>query len=141
MPKIYRSMKEKDGKPLVGTSASSLGARVPTDIRPDAAGYVRPGTGGMSVAPSLRDLPARLVPSRLRHLVPGAAGNDDLSIWARGKGHFARRAISEQLQLRLDPKRSNHGFVEPRAAMKLDDYQEALAARRVQWSISEKREG
>jgi hypothetical protein len=91
----------------------------------------------MSVSPSLRDLPARLVPSRLRYLVPGAAGNDDLSIWSMGEGNFAHGAISEQLQLRLDPKRSNHGFVEPRVTMKLEDYQEALAATRDQWSVSE----
>jgi hypothetical protein len=119
------------------TSASMLGARVPTDIRPDAAGDVHPGNGGMSVAPSMHDLPARLVPKRLRHLVPSAAGNDDLLVWRMGEGEFVQEAISEQLLLRLDPKRSNHGFVEPKASMKLEDYQGALAGTHDEWSIDE----
>jgi hypothetical protein len=48
-----------------------------------------------------------------------------------------QEALSEQLQLRLDPQRSNHGFVEPGTTMKLEDYQEALAATRDEWSIDE----
>ena len=90
MPLVYRVMKQgEDGKPLVGHSATSLGVRVPTDIRPDLARNVGPGTGGMSVSPSLAQLPALLVPTRLRHLVRGAkAWGGKLRIWKMGSGPF-----------------------------------------------------
>src|SRR5579862_9016360 len=133
MPKIYRVMKKEDGRPALGESATTLGVRVAStisDIPVDADGRVQPGTGGMSVSPSLRDLPYRLIPRRLRRLVPRAVGNDSLFVWSMGGGAFADGAIAPGLQLRVDPKNENHGFVEPNALMTLEEYQFALSATR-----------
>jgi hypothetical protein len=138
MPRIYRVMKEDQGKPMVGASATTLGVRVPTDIAPDAAGDVHSATGGMSVSPSLRALPARLIPRRLRHMVPRAAGNDRLLVWSMGDGPFVQEPIAPRLQLRPDPHNSRHGLVEPDASMSLDDYRAALAATQNEWSVDEK---
>jgi hypothetical protein len=74
VPTIYRAMLPDGGYPKVGRSASTLGVRVPVDIEPDGTGNVHPGPHGMSVAPSLRDLPVHRVPKRLRHLREGANG-------------------------------------------------------------------
>jgi hypothetical protein len=137
MPKIVRVMKASDGKPGLGASATTLGVRPDTDIPIDPSGNVQPATGGMSVSPSLLDLPARLIPTRLRHLVPRAAGSNSLSVWSMGSGPFAEGPVTADLQLRLDPARSTHGFVEPGAAMSFDDYQMTLQATQNDWSIEE----
>ena len=63
MPLIYRAMRRdfRDGKPLVGDSAATLGVRLPPDkhfdIPVEADGTVMPLTKGMSVAPNWRSLP------------------------------------------------------------------------------------
>src|SRR6185503_9245920 len=110
-----RVMRKEDGRPAIGESATTLGVRIAstiTDITTDADGRVQPGTGGMSVSPSLRALPYRLIPRRLRILVPQAAGNDHMFVWSMGDGAFADGPIGPGLRLRVDPKRENHGFVE-----------------------------
>jgi len=68
-----------------------LGVRVPLDIEPHASGCVRPGTGGMSVAPRLADLPPHRIPRRLRGLagLAFAAGSNTLRVWKIGNGPFA----------------------------------------------------
>ncbi len=137
MPKIYRSMKQMSGQPMIGDSATTLGVRVPTDIVPDATDDVHPGTGGMSVSPSLWDVPIHRVPTRLRHLVPDAHGTDSLFVWRLGSGPFVQTAVAPGLQLRLDPANSRHGFVEPEAAMSVDIYRDALTATQEQWIIDE----
>jgi hypothetical protein len=142
-PKIYRAMRPDGDKPMTGSSSTSLGVRVPAtsnhpDIVPDSVGEVHPGTGGMSVAPSLRALPFRLIPRRLRHLVPGAGGNDKHYVWSLGDGPFVAGQVATALQLRPDPANSNHGFVEPDAVMSLDSYQDAIRATRDDWSVDER---
>src|SRR5687768_12944498 len=131
MPKVYRSMYEDDGSPRVG-AGSTLGVRLPggphkPDILPDEAGCVRPGTGGMSVAPSLeallRDVPT-YVPKRLRKLAqqPGiseelralcsrAAGTNSLRVWSTGTEPFEDAPVGSELFLHVD--RPDHGCVEP----------------------------
>jgi hypothetical protein len=137
MPRIFRVMKERDGRPEIGSSASTLGVRVPADLHPDSDGIVQPGIGGMSVSTSLLDLPARLVPLRLRFAVPGAAGSNSLRIWSMGEGDFITAPLTAKLMLRLDPKNHRHGFVEPIEAMTLLDYAEALSQTQDLWVISE----
>lgn len=138
MPKIYRGMKQEQDKPALGPTAQTLGARVPEDIAPDAAGMVHPGTGGMSVAPSLADLPSFRVPARLHKLYPKASGKSDLFVWSMGVGEFAEEPIGDQLCLRFDPANGKHGFIEPVGSMSLNDYQNALTATQDQWAIDEK---
>ena len=67
MPRVFRAMKQDSGKPLIGESSLTLGVRTAgdrgrLDIVPDVEGKVAPGTGGMSVSPSVRQLLDRLLP-------------------------------------------------------------------------------
>jgi hypothetical protein len=133
-------------KPLIGSSNKTLGIRSPTDaapgvepdIAPDATGRVHPGTGGMSVGPRLVDLPAFLVPRRLKMVVPRAAGSAKLMVWAMGSGSFAPGPIAPGLVLRLDPARpTKHGFVEPDRIMTLEEYRQAIEATQNLWALDE----
>ena len=138
MPKIYRGMKQDQGKPALGPTPMTLGARVPEDIYADASGLVYPGIGGMSVSPSLLTLPYFRVSKRLRALRPDATGSNELCVWSMGVGNFADGFLTAQLQLRLDPDNEKHGFVEPAVSMSLDEYQNALISTRDLWTIDEK---
>lgn len=133
MPKIYRVMRDADGKPTVGDGPTDLGVRVPADIQPNTTGKVVPDTGGMSVAPTLADLPIHRLPKRLQTLVPDARGVDTNVVWRMGKGGFVADPIADGLQLRLDPNRARHGFVEPASPVALEEYRAALAATRDAW--------
>ena len=130
---------------MVGPSSRMLGVRVPPDpypdILPDTNGDVAPVGQGMSVAPSLRELPPHRVPRRLRHLKRGARGRDDDRVFRMGEGDFKRCAVSDLLQLRPDPVETpEHGVIEPATQMPVPGYQEALAATRDEWSIHEESE-
>src|SRR5438105_15773605 len=110
MPRVFRSMKEEGGKPKVGNAAMLLGLR-PSDVALDESGNVHPNTGRMSVNASLRSMPARLVPKRLKDIVPGAAGNNNLRVWAMGDGTFKSGALADHLNLRLDDEDPLHGLI------------------------------
>lgn len=125
-------------KPRIGVEFGMLGARTPpnplVDIPVDSAGMVHSGTGGISVAPELKNLPMLLIPARLKHLFPKARGNDELVCWRWGDGSFKGSAVSPGLVFRPDPKKPNkHGFVEPANSMLIDQYQQALAETQDQW--------
>ncbi len=142
MPKIYRVMKEDGHQPLLGETASTLGVRVPADIQLDVAGNVSPGTGGMSVCRSvaaLNRMPARMIPSRLRAIVPGAAGNDNLFVWSLGQNQWSahEESVAAGLQLRPDASDRQHGFVEPDNVVSLEVYREAIAATQSLWQVDE----
>lgn len=137
MPKVYRAMEPDGDKPKLGTRAVTLGARIPGDIEVDASGYVHPGTGGMSVSPSLEELPLWRIPKRLRHIVPGARGADRCNVWSMGEGPFRSGLLTENLQLRPDLDKISHGFVEPDHPMTPDSYQASLEATRDLWSVDE----
>jgi len=121
--------------PKLGSSARTLGVRVPQDIEPDANGDVHLGPHGMSVAPSLRDLPVQWVPKRLRHLREGAIGPDTSKVWCHGEGKFEAAIVAPHLV--LQPDRTDHGTVAPDATMQLAAYEAALAATRPDWAIDE----
>lgn len=103
------------------------------DIAPDESGNVHPRTGGMSVAPSWRELPQHRIPKRLRSLCPKARGSNDLVVWSMGEGPFQSEAITTQLNLRVD--KPGHGMLEPASTMPLDEYERALADTSDQWEI------
>lgn len=135
-------MKKDGDRPLLGESASTLGVRVPRDIPPTSDGAVLPGSNGMSVTPSvaaLNRMPARMVPNRLRAIVPGAAGDDSLFVWSLGQGPWATgvEPIAPKLQLRPDPTDSQHGFVEPDVLMPVNGYRAAIAATQNLWQMDE----
>lgn len=135
VPKLYRAMLPDGAYPKVGPSASTLGVRGGVDIAPDGSGNVHPGPHGMSVAPSLRDLPMHRVPKRLRHLREGAAGSDSTKVWRHGEGVFAVGAVAPHLV--LQPDRPDHGVVAPDAVMPLAQYEAALAETRSGWVVDE----
>jgi hypothetical protein len=140
MPLIYRVMTVDHGKPLVANTARGLGVRVGDgphdDIPVDDIGRVSPGSGGMSVAPSWRDLPEIRIPRRLREKgVLFARGKDVDACWRLGEGRFVAGAVADGLMLR--PDRLDHGTVEPNAVEALNQYRSDLAATRELWVIDE----
>jgi hypothetical protein len=135
MPLIYRAMTPDGDKPKIGPTARSLGVRPGADIKPDENGFVTPGTGGMSVAPSWRELKKHRIPRRLRNIVPGATGSNLDRCWRMGEGGFKNDSVATNLTLR--PDREDHGMVEPSVDMLLADFQAALGATQAEWSIDE----
>ena len=137
MPKVYRVMRREGDFPAIGESAATLGVRIPQDIQPDEGGKVAPGVGGMSVSPSLADLPFFLVPKRLAALHPSARGSNANFVWSYGEGAFVASYFAASLLLRPDPTHLGHGFVEPERQMILEEYQDALVATRQGWRVAE----
>jgi hypothetical protein len=142
MPLIYRSMLADGDKPMVGSTARTLGVRVAPDPKPDISvdpnGLVQPRTGGMSVAPEWRLLPGHRVPKRLRPKFPRATGSDNLFCWRMGEGSFTADQLTADLHFRPDPTAADrHGIVEPLQPMTVTQYQAALAATAPLWTIDE----
>lgn len=138
----------QDDLPLVGTGPNMLGVRVPTveqpdrtvDVSPDGVGMVHPYGGGLSVARSVDDLPPHFVPKRLKNFVEGASSSNNRYIWSMGRGSFSEGGIAHRLILRRKPAHTDGkvlGLVEPAAKMPLEEYQSALAATQLQWSLDE----
>lgn len=138
----------QDDLPLVGTNSNMLGVQVPVkdqadrvvDVSPDGLGMVHPYGGGLSVARSIDDLLPHLVPKRLKNFVEGASGSNNRHVWSMGKGSFSEGGIARRLILRRKPERADGkvlGLVEPVAVMSVGEYQSALAATRLQWSLDE----
>src|SRR5688572_3074629 len=116
MPKIYRVMKDDNGKPKIGTAGAMLGVRIKSetskgDIDPDANGDVHPNQRGLSVNPSIQSMPPELLPKRLRAIYPEAAGRDTNFVWSHGSGPFVQGPVAPHLELR--PNKASHGFVGP----------------------------
>ncbi len=138
MPLIFRVMCVDGNGPRCGPDARSLGVRVPpsldVDIEPDAAGFVQPGRGGMSVSPEAALLPIHRLPRRLKDKFPRASGSNLDAVWQMGVGAFVAGEVAAQLVLRPDPDRPiAHGFVEPANRMLCAEYQAALTATRELW--------
>jgi hypothetical protein len=122
---LFRTFVTDDkNRPKVGTGNFMLGARVPIDIKPDREGMVGPGKGGMSVTPNdPAGLPPHLRPMSL------SGGQSTLPVFS-----IAASELGENLEFQLAKKHpERHGFVEPSMVMKIDAYQDALAATVAQW--------
>jgi hypothetical protein len=140
MPRMYRVMTpDEDGKPKIGATARTLGVRPQIDGLglgdiPVREGSVAPGTGGMSVAPQLQDLPLWRIPRR--YALPGkgmvGTGKYEDSCWWMGDGLFRNEVISDRLNLVVDSP--THGEVQPSSSMLLEAYQTALSTTRDSWS-------
>ncbi len=142
MPRVWRGMRMADGRPEVGRAGNLLGVRIgptPQDDLPEEGGRVHPGTGGMSVAPSVETLPAHRLPRRLSGKYPDrfphARGPNLLHCWWLGEGEFIAAPLAPRLALRPDPAApGRHGFVEPDQTMPVADYEAAVSATCDQWS-------
>lgn len=139
MPLVYRAMLNDNGKPVVGNEAKMLGVRVPPteppDVQPEPDGTVRPGGGGMSVAPEWRKLPAFLIPARLKDKVHKARGSNRTACFRMGAGAFVGGPFSTGLQFRTD--KESHGLIEPDRPMHVDALQAALETTRDEWQPDE----
>ena len=135
-PKVFRTMKRDatGNSPLVYASARGLGVR-PRDLSPCQLGLAHPNNGGMSVAPTLADLPPYRVPERLGHLVEGASGPDSDRVWVVGTGAFATGEFAHGLVLRVTS--ANHGTVEPEICCPFEQYEAHLAATATLWRVGE----
>jgi hypothetical protein len=134
MPKVYRSMRADGEQPELGSSAACLGVR-DIDLPVAMNGYVYPSQGGMSVAPTWRDLPSWRIPVRLKKFVSKASGSNQLRCWRLGTGPFQDGEIAETLVLRVDG--AKHGLIEPQVPMPIGAYLDRIAATRLQWVIDE----
>lgn len=134
MPKVYRTMRANGDLPELGRSAACLGVR-PLDIPIEGNGFVFPGTGGLSVAPSWKLLAPWRIPKRLNSVVPKASGSNNLRCWAMGTGAFQEGDVANGLHLRVDG--DHHGLIEPKTHMPFQLYEELLASTRTLWRIDE----
>ena len=126
---VYRGMEPgSGGQPFVGRSTRRLGVRVPEDIAPNAAGEVRPGTGGMSVAPgTMWNLPNHRRPRSMLNGSTGPAGD-------RVHAIDPSELMKQPLDVRPHPPGSaRHANVEPSMQMSLRTYEDALARTRPSW--------
>ncbi len=125
MPRVWRVMRVERGRPAIGASARALGVRVgsPTSdvlLRPD--GRVGPGSGGMSVSPSWRLLPAHRIPRRLTSRGGSeATGSNNDACWAIGQGEFVSGPFANRLILSVDGP--SHGTVQPETIISLSEFQ------------------
>src|SRR5207247_7711653 len=110
--KLYRSMRPAgDRFPMVGPTARTLGVRTEgnnIDISPTADGNVLPGTGGMSVSPTVTGLQPHRLPPEF-----GGVGKDP--VWCISSCDLGPL-------LTYVPDENNpaeHGFVEPATIMPL----------------------
>jgi hypothetical protein len=134
MAEVFRSMARDGEYPVVAPSRDALG--VVFGPPPDGdieviTSQVYPGTGGLSVAPTWRDLPPGRIPKRLKRLLPEARGSNRFYCWRMGSGDFADETMNQDLKLTVDEPR--HGFIGPTRAMTADDFQVAVAATRTMW--------
>jgi hypothetical protein len=124
MIELFRSMREGPrGLPEIGPSARTLGVRAGIDVpEVDPGDLVQPGRGGMSVSP---DDPVNL-PEWRRPPKFGGVGRDP--VWK-----ITEAELGPYLGYRPDPSRVGHGFVEPKRAMMLKEYQDALSLTQTFW--------
>lgn len=117
---VFRGMKEgADGFPQSGPSARTLGVREGVDI-PVENGMVKPGTGGMSVAP---DSPANL-PVHRRPSSHGGTGKDP--VYGTSTDN-----LGSDLSFRQDS--ATHGLIEPAREMPVKNFQKALSDTAEKW--------
>ncbi|NWJ48690.1 MAG: RHS repeat-associated core domain-containing protein [Chloroflexi bacterium] len=122
---LYHSMRmDSNGKPALGDTARTLGARLGSDINEDSDNFVQPNTGGVSVSP---EDPNNL-PSFRRPPEFGGTGKDP--VWK-----ISSDKLGDNLLYRQDPDNSQHGFIEPSKKMSFEQYQESIWNTQDSWEL------
>ncbi len=136
MPRVFRAMrKADDGLPRVANNATGLGARVPKDID-EVGGMVAVGEKGMSVNPTVEDVPLNFLPERID---PAGWGDHKNAVFRHGDGLFVQSPFAEGLELL--PDGPTHGVVRPVISVTLEQYRENLVATRPNWVDIENENG
>jgi hypothetical protein len=122
--RVLRSIRAaEDGLPGAGETGRYLGVRPDVDLPVGVAGFIEPGTGGMSVVPPP-------VTNLARHRLPrelGGTGRDPVF-------ELDTDELPEELTYRPDPENpEGHGFLEPSRRMSFVEYQQAVYGTRVLW--------
>lgn len=124
------------GRPILGHQGKMLGVRTDgADLPIEANDHVHPATGGLSVAPEWRKLPAFLVPRRLVGKFARARGNNALSCFRLGELPFMPGQIGDELMIDIDSPK--HATIQPAFEMTISTFQDSLAATRDDWIIDE----
>src|SRR5687767_4379168 len=113
MARLFRSMRSAaGGGPKIEPAARGLGVRPGIDVVATAADeLVRPGEGGISIAPDdPKHLPVHRRP-------PSLHGTGSDPVWWIEEGD-----LGPDLVYRPDPARAGHGFVEPAREMILQEF-------------------
>ena len=113
----------EDGSPRTGATGRYLGARPGVDVPVGPDGFVKPGTGGMSVVPPpVENLQPHRRPPEL-----GGTGKDPVF-------ELETDELPTELRYRPDPANpEGHGFVEPARRMGFEEYQRLLHSTRPLW--------
>ena len=121
---LFRLLKkEENGKPKIGESSTTLGARQGKDI-PVIDDYVYPNTGGMSVSrEDFRGIP----PTRLEEYYAGKSKEFMFQI--------KENALPESLKTRFLGDKENHYAIEPTTECFFAKYQDDLHGTRDKWTI------
>ncbi|HYV35486.1 MAG TPA: hypothetical protein VE988_07270 [Gemmataceae bacterium] len=129
---IYRAMVEdKDGLPMLGLSALTLGVRPVVDIVVDAANQVhRPAfhpdeANGMSCSPTIADLPMFALP------VKWGGTNRKTTVWRIEQADLALDLVAQEDTVSVAMGR--HISIGPARTMTFDDYLRAVQSTRVKW--------
>ena len=149
MPLVFRSMLA-DGTglvPRIGNDADSLGVRVADETGgfkdiTVVDGVVKTGREGMSVSPSVLQLPSHRVPKKFKGLIPEfegrktPSGKNALNCWRLGEGAFVDGSFAPKLCFLTQPEGSpNHGVVSPETDLQLDEYRKALEQTQPNWTV------
>ena len=128
--RLYRVMiMDTDGHPTLGRTAACLGVRVlrPSglvDLPVHSESLVFPREGGMSVSvDSWRSIHPTFL-DRVRDR------DTRDRLWC-----LSETDLGVKLACRIDPRRPEHGFIEPLDKMTLAEYEEALAFTRLFWTV------
>ena len=92
---------------------------------------------GMSVAENWRRLLPHLIPKRLKPILAGASGSNNVACFRFGNGPFAAEPLNSRLQLVLKDHDPHSGNVVPVTAVPEKVFQADLAATRGDWTIDE----
>ena len=82
-------------------------------------------------------LRSHLIPERLAAIRPGAAGKNYLTCYRFGTGVFEAGTVNDDLEVCLKPGQDDSGNIAPTRLMTIEQFQQALAATREDWTVDE----